>query len=265
MKQGKCKLCLEVRPICDSHLAPAGLYKYCKAAELGPVRMTAEEIAVANDEVTAYLLCQECEQRLNRDGENWLLPKLATMEQKFPFYDILTRVPPDTFQGNVSAYACSRNPDIGFRKLTNFAVGMFWKASVHSWRNNKGGPMIQLGKYGEEFRRFLVGKGKFPKHAALVVGVSPPEKAVIGFMMPHFRGVSTCHQFVFYVPGIVFVLQVGNQISDFERQLCFYSAPLHPIIVADLAKDIYGMVGKHTAKAVRSKEVADYLNTKKRP
>ena len=162
-----------------------------------------------------------------------------------------------------AAYACSRNRKIGFCKLTNFAVGVFWKASVHSWRKNKGGPMIQLGKYGEEFRRFLVGKGRFPKHATLVVGVSPPENAVIGFMMPHFRGVSMCHQFVFYVPGIIFVLQVGKQISDYERQLCFYSDPLHPIIVADLAKDIYGLVGRHAAKAVRSKEVSDYLNAKR--
>jgi hypothetical protein len=264
VKHGKCKLCLLDKPLCDSHLAPAGLYKYCKAAQLGPVRMTAEEISVANEEVTTYLLCEHCEQRLNRDGENWLLPKLATIEKKFPFFDMLAEVAPDTSEDGWAAYACSRNRKIGFRKLTNFAVGVFWKASVHSWRKNKGGPMIQLGKYGEEFRRFLVGKGRFPKHATLVVGVSPPESAVIGFMMPHFRGVSTCHQFVFYVPGIIFVLQVGKQISDYERQLCFYSDPLHPIIVADIAKDIYGLVGRHTAKAVRSKEVSDYLNTKRR-
>jgi len=81
---------------------------------------------------------------------------------------------------------------------------------------------------------------------------------------PGLRGVGTSHQFVFYVPGIIFVLQVGKEITDFERQLCFYSDPLHPIIVADIAKYIYGMVGRFTAKAVRSKEVSDYL-AKKRP
>ena len=75
--------------LCDSHLAPAGLYRYCKAKDLGPVRMTATEITVTNIEVTAPLLCQECEDRLNRDGENWLLPKLATIDQKFPFYDLV--------------------------------------------------------------------------------------------------------------------------------------------------------------------------------
>ena len=134
-------------------LARAGLYRYCKAAELEPVRMTAEEIAVADDELTTYLLCEGCEPRLNRDGENWLLPKLATIEKKFPFYDIVTAVAPDTSEDGVAANACARNPEIGFRKLTNFAVGVFWKASVHSWKKGKSAPMIQLGKYGEEFRR----------------------------------------------------------------------------------------------------------------
>jgi hypothetical protein len=259
---GVCKLCLEEKMLCDSHLAPAGLYKYCRAKELGPVKLTAEEISVASEEVSTYLLCEECEGRLNRDGENWLLPKLATIDQKFPFYDILMEIRPDTVEDGVAAFACSRNPKIGFRKLTNFALGVFWKASVHSWRTNKSGPMIQLGKYREDFRQFLVGKGKFPKQATLVVGVTPPEKAVIGFMMPYFRGVSACHQFLFYVPGVLFVLNVGKQITDYERQLCFYTDPLHPIILADLSKDFYGLMHRNSSKAVTSKEVQDFLDRK---
>ena len=175
----KCKLCLQVKLLCDSHLAPAGLYRYCKAAELGPVRMTANEIAVANVEVTAPLLCQECEDRLNRDGENWLLPKLATIDQKFPFYDLLVSVPPDTAEDGSAAYACSRNDKIGFRKLTNFAIGVFWKASVHSWEEGKTTPLIELGKYREQFRLFLMRKGRFPERACLALGVTPPEKAAM--------------------------------------------------------------------------------------
>jgi hypothetical protein len=253
---------LEEKPLCDSHLAPSGLYKYCKAKEHGPVKMTATEVVVANEEVTAYLLCGKCEGRLNRDGENWLLPKLATIDQKFPFYDILSEVPPDTIEGGAAAYACSRNSRVGFRKITNFAIGVFWKASVYSWKKEKSATMIQLGKYGEEFRKFLVGKGKFPKHATLVVGVNPPGNAPIGFTMPYFRGVSTYHQFLFYVPGIMFVLSVGKQITDYERQICFYHNELHPIIVANLASDLYKFVSRNTAKAVRSKEITDYIATK---
>jgi hypothetical protein len=122
---GICKLCLKQKMLCDSHLAPAGLYKYCKAAKLRPVRMIREEVSVTNEEVSAYLLCAECENELNREGENWLLPKLATIDQKFPFYDLLVTGTPDTIGGGIAAYACSRNEQIGFRKLTNFAIGVF--------------------------------------------------------------------------------------------------------------------------------------------
>jgi hypothetical protein len=127
--QGVCKFCLEEKMLCDSHLAPAGLYKYCKAKEIGPVLMTREEVSVANEEVTEYLLCEECENLLNREGENWLLPKLATIDQKFPFYDLLVTGTPDTMEDGIAAYTCPRNEKIGFRKLTNFVIGVFWKAS----------------------------------------------------------------------------------------------------------------------------------------
>jgi hypothetical protein len=122
-------------------------------------------------------LCQECEGRLNRDGENWLLPKLATIDQKFPFYDIHMEVPADTADDGVAAFACSRNPKIGFRKVTNFAIGVFWKASVHSWRNNKRDPMIQLGKYREEFCDGNVGP---VRDSILMIFASPPRSRELG-------------------------------------------------------------------------------------
>src|SRR5947209_5822136 len=122
--------------LCESHLAPHGLYKYCAATDLGPVKFTAQEIAVSTREVTGYVLCERCEQLLNDEGERWLLPKLAHINQTFPFYDILASGFPDTIEDGVAAFAASRNPEIAFRKLTNFAIGVFWKASVYSWREN---------------------------------------------------------------------------------------------------------------------------------
>jgi len=262
---GICKLCLEVKMLCDSHLAPAGLYRYCKAKDLGPVRMTATEITATNIEVTAPLLCQECEDRLNRDGENWLLPKLATIDQKFPFYDLVVAVPPDTAGEDFAAYACSRNEKIGFRKLTNFAVGVFWKASVHSWEEGKTTPMIQLGKYEERLRLFLMRKAQFPEKASLTIGVTPPANAVIGFNMPVLRAKRPWHMYLLHVPGIVFILSVGNEITRDQRENCFFSNPLHPIIVANFSQDILKLVGRETKNAARSQELKDYRNTKTKP
>lgn len=263
MISGICKLCLEEKLLCDSHLAPAGLYRYCKAAGLGPVRMTASEIAVANVEVTAPLLCQDCEHRLNRDGENWLLPKLATIDQKFPFYDLLVTVPPDTAEDGSAAYACSRNEKIGFRKLTNFAIGVFWKASVHSWAEGTTTPLIELGKYREPFRAFLVRKRPFPDRACLTIAVTPPAKAVIGFNLPLLQGTRPYHQYVFYMPGIIFVLGVGKGMTGEHRQSCFFSNPLHPILLTDLSQDIYKLVGRNTRKAVKSQAVRDYMTARR--
>ncbi len=263
MIQGECKLCLQERMLCDSHLAPAGLYRFCKAKELGPVRMTAAEISEANEEVTAYLLCEQCEALLNRDGENWLLPKLATIDKTFPFYDILTEVPPDTSEDGTEAYTCSRNPKVGFRKLTNFVVGVFWKSSVHSWGQSKLGPLIELGKYRELFRQFLLHKGGFPERAALVIGVTPPDKAVIGFNIPMLRGRQPYHSYLFYIPGMIFALQIGNRVTAYEKESCFFSNPLHPIVVSDLSDYIYRFVGRRVAKAKRSPHVLRYITTKR--
>ena len=259
MERGVCRLCLEERMLCDSHLAPAGLYKYCKAPEIGPISFSPHKIEVANEEVTAYLLCEDCEQLLSKEGENWLLPKLATIEKTFPFYDILAKGTPDTIEGGVSAYACSRNPEIAFRKLTNFAIGVFWKASVYSWKKNTSAKLIELGPYREQFRLFLSERKLFPASAVLTIGVFPPDKAVIGFNLPSIRGKHPHHQFLFYIPGMIFILNVGNGIPAEEKQTCFFSNHLHPIILVDLSKELLGMVNRSTKRAIKSPEVKDFM------
>lgn len=264
MKHGICKLCLQEKALCDSHLAPAGLYKYCNAGEIGPVRFTNKEISSGNRETTGHILCQKCENLLNREGENWLLPKLATIDKRFPFYDLVVSGEPDVIEDGCAAYAASRNPKIGFRKLTHFAIGVFWKASVHSWGFDRPTSMIDLGAYQEPFRAFLAERKPFPPKAVLVIGVIPPEKALIGFNMPVLRGKVPYHQYLFYVPGIIFALNVGGRVSPLDKQTCFFSNPLHPIIVGDLSKDISNL-WKTTAKnAVPSAEVAAFLK-KPRP
>src|SRR5579863_4792375 len=134
MKTGKCKLCLFDKPLCMSHLVPSRLYRYCESRGLPPLRFTAKEVGPVTEELKARLLCSECENLLNRDGENWLVPKLATLEGSFPFYDLLVKGQPDVLQRDFIAYACVRNRHIAFRKLANFVAGVFWKSSVHSWR-----------------------------------------------------------------------------------------------------------------------------------
>jgi hypothetical protein len=262
MEAGICKLCLKQTMLCDSHFIPAGLYTYCKGKEIGVVRFTHDEITETTDEITTHLLCRRCENHLNREGENWLLPKLATVDKKFPFYDIVKSVPPDTDEDGVAGYATSRNDKVGFRKLTNFAIGVFWKASVHSWRSDTTEPWIDLGSYGEPFRRFLSEHKPFPYHAVLIIGMLPPEKAVIGVNLPWQVQQQPYQRFLFYIPGLLFVLNVGSLIPQRERQLCFFKDPLRPIVVDDFSGELWKMMGKQIEGARVSKRVLEHAANK---
>ena len=204
------------------------------------------------------LLCKECDGALSRDGEDWTLPLLATIDGKFPFYDILTRVPPDVDEPDVKGYAASRNPDIDVHKLTHFALGVFWKGSVHSWSGRRNEPQIELGPYGEEIRRFLRSEGGFPRYAALTVGITPPPVKDIAFCQPYLGSKSNCHFFMFYAPGIALALSVGKRIGDAKAN-CFYSNPLHPIVVGDIASGIKTVFRKVSAGAHKSRKLVKYL------
>jgi hypothetical protein len=68
---------------------------------------------------------------------------------------MLVKCPPDVVEGDSALFAAAKNPDIDVAKLTHFAMGIFWKASVHSWSKEKTDPPVDLGKYGERVRRFL--------------------------------------------------------------------------------------------------------------
>src|SRR5450756_406723 len=74
-----------------------------------------------------------------RMGESWLLPKLAQQDGPFPFLDILEKGSPIASKEGGLAYIASNNPEVDIEKLTHFALGIFWKASVHSWSGTKKG------------------------------------------------------------------------------------------------------------------------------
>jgi hypothetical protein len=265
MEIGICKLCQNEKPLCDSHLLPQGLFKYCRVAGKEALHLTSEAVTVTAEEPTAPILCEVCEQRLNRDGENWLLPKLAARDGSFPLYDKLVQGKPDVEFENSAAYASPRIENFAFRKLTNFAIGVFWKASVHPWQEGRRRPRIDFGKYDEPFRLFLLRKGEFPKKACLTIGVLQPGKAVIGFNVPYLKSRRPVHSYFLYVPGMIFTLSVGNGITVEDRKACFFSNPLHPVLVKDFSRDILAHVNYNTRKAVASQEAIALAQKHRKP
>jgi hypothetical protein len=264
VEYGTCKLCLKEKPICLSHLIPEAKYKYCWHEGQPPVLITPKEVGPSEEQLVAYLLCSDCENQLNRDGENWLLPKLARRDGPFPFYDILATGEPDLRYDDFVAYACAKNPKIGFRKLTNFAMGVSWKSSIHPWHEGRLRPQIDLGPYCEAFRKFLNHEARFPENTRLMIVVSPPDKAIIGFNVPAEKQKQPYRQYIFHIPGMVFILGVGRGMEPGWEKMCFYTSQLHPVLVSDISDALLRSLSKSTRKAMKVAHASRVLPRRQR-
>jgi hypothetical protein len=253
----KCPLCLQTKKIITSHLIPRAIYESCSTKDLDPVVITSDAIRHTSRQLQHPLLCSGCDNSLNRKGEDWLLPLLATDDGQFRFYDLLSAVPADIEDAGsrVRVYGAARNQRIKINKLAHFALGIFWKASIHSWRGKEREPLIRLGTYREPLRVFLRGEAGFPQEMALVVFVLPPPVTQISSCVPSLTSKTDCHHYAFYVPGIQFLLLVGKQIPRADRRLCFVSNPLHPMIVSDFSASLLDHQRTLAASAKMSRRI----------
>jgi hypothetical protein len=255
----KCPLCRETKEVVSSHLMPARMYEYCHPPGGHTISISSDLVIESDRQLQDYLLCRECEDSLNKGGETSLLPLLSQYRGPFPFYDLLTKFPPDAIDGDAAGYATARNPEIHSDKLIHFAMGVFWKAAVHSWSGTRTESMIDLGNYAEPIRIFLRGRTGFPKHMALTVGVLPPPAQLISFHNPYRGSINRWHNFLFYVSGIEFSLAVGKAVDNALRESCFASNPSHPIVVVDFSMDIVKVIKKVWANARKAKNVQKYF------
>ena len=265
MESGTCRLCIKSKTLVKSHLAPRALYDLCRPPDGDPVLITKAVVMRTSRQTRDRVLCLGCEDLLNRSGESWLLPLLATAEGTFPFYDLVSGVPADITLPDGAAYSTVRNPKIHRGKLAHFALGIFWKASAYSWSGNSQLPRIELGPYREPLRNFILGIGPFPKEMSLVVGVLPSPVKLISFCEPYEATKSSFRTFCLYVPGILFLLYVGKTLSDDVRRSCFVANELHPIVVSDFSRQIVSMLREVTERAHNARSVRGQIAELSRP
>jgi hypothetical protein len=242
---------------------PRALYDFCRADDLEPVMATAQVVMQTSRQTRDYLLCKECEGILSKNGENWLLPRLARYKGNFRVYEILQKVPPDVDEEDIIAYSASRNPEIDVNSITHFAAGIFWKASVHSWKKGISKPKIDLGKYSDQLREFVYGVAPFPRETVLRVAVNPPEKAIINFVDPYLGQAADHQNFVFFVPGMQFVLGIKEGMNPEWTDMCFAKNTNHPIVVFDGSEDLKQIYQESTKNAYRPEKLKKLLKFRK--
>jgi hypothetical protein len=252
---GICPFCSSEKPLIESHLISKGIYSLVRDATNHAIVVNSRVIMHTSRQTKHSLLCRECDNFLNANGENWIIPKLARTGGQFLLLDVLQQQPPDAEEEQYKIYAAVKNPGIDVTQMVHFAMGIFWKASIHSWSGHNNAFKIELGAYRDEVRNFLRGSGPFSANMSLHVLIAPRDRVLVTIAEPHRGRAKNYHNFAFYVPGVQFDLYVGKQISDEIRQLCFYRNPAHPIVVYDTSERFLNIMKGMARTAHKSQRV----------
>jgi hypothetical protein len=201
-----------------------------------PITVLPGKTDISQDQVTAPLLCSGCEQRFSKQGEHYVLLNTFRGPGKFRFFEIFRKARPLPRDHSGTAYSGSAvlgGAEVD--RLVYFGASVFWRASVSSFRNlGSPGPLISLGRYEEDFRRFLLGLAEFPQNSAIWVAVSntPSPAPVMNF--PISQRVDSYYQHIFEIPGMSFLLFVGNQLTKHIREFCAARSPERIIYFTDI-------------------------------
>ena len=150
MAVGICKLCLQNKDLRKSHLVPAAMYKYARSPEAAnptTVKVDRQGAKPIARQVADYVLCSDCEQRLSKYGENWMM-KQVWNGRSFPLGALLNVALPDQTFTNFVAFSGAA-VGIDTDSLAYFALSVFWRAAVHTWKTSPYSTTtaISLGEY----------------------------------------------------------------------------------------------------------------------
>ena len=167
---GTCSLCRQDKLPRASHFIPAALYPKNKKIAMA----TLSGVTPAPKEIMDYLLCGDCEERFNRNGESEVLRLLApkAKNEVFPLRERVRNAPVVVTVEGMTGHD-SRAIEIDAERLAYFALSVIWRGAVHSWTLPDGSKCrrCRLGRHEEPIRQFLIGQTPFPQDAAVLVSV----------------------------------------------------------------------------------------------
>ena len=240
---GKCKLCLQMRDLRDSHLMAAALYKKSRTPgnrNPNPLRVTERASIQTSHQLSNFAFCDDCEQRFSKNGEQYVMSQVYDGKTgRFPLLDTLRASTPSWTQPEFVGYDAAGAPSIDRDKLGYFAASIFWRASVHIWREPGEKPItIDLGAYNDPFRQYLLGQAGFPKDVALLVIACTDSLSHESFYPPSLGRRGTDRTYTFMAKGLNFMMAIGKQIPVPLRNLCAVTGAKRMILSRDCEKKV---------------------------
>jgi hypothetical protein len=237
-------LCLQVGLLAESHYLPKAHYKTVRNNTGGKSSFVGGKESIdTTRQVKKYLLCDLCEDRFNRCGENWVMANCLTPDGSFPMRDALTQATPTGTAEiaephrvqHIAAYSGISTPGIDIDKLVYFGVSVFWRAAVTDWSLlDRTLVRISLGPYEDELREFLMGQATFPKNMTLIIYVSSEANPLTASCFPFGVREGTYRRYSFNMSGLAFRLSVGKTIPSEVREVCAASSPSRTVILSDM-------------------------------
>lgn len=231
-----CALCRTATDLRDGHLLPKALYRLVRGGSgtnPNPVLIGYKRKAQTSRQVTARLLCGQCEQLFNRNGEDWVLKNCYRGRGIFRLRTMLESMQPVEAGPEARAYAAAANPNVAVEKLAYFAASVFWRASLQKWdvAGHKHEP-TRLGPYQQEFRAYLSGQSAFPEHASLTLVLSQLKHPVLAWNFPDSIHIDSgyCHRL--HIPGMTFLMAVGKLAAVAWEPICLVRSVPRLIYIA---------------------------------
>ncbi|MCX6976254.1 MAG: hypothetical protein NTZ94_18595 [Verrucomicrobia bacterium] len=255
---GTCRLCREVgKPLKRSHLLPHGAYKLARDGRPQKlVLMTPKRVQTTDSELKTKLLCADCEQKLNTNGEKWVLGNLRVQEQEFPIRKMITNADSSFLaaHGDWAVYDAKRVPNLLIEKLEYFALSVFWRAGQKGWPNGYEG--IKLGPYEAILREYLLDPTILvDSKMSLIVQVHAKEEVIhrpLQFPFTDRYNGSRVHEF--RIPGLTCRLIISHSGNSSEFQLgCLMKSKTIMI-----AKDSSSFIA-YMGKVIKNAKVANNL------
>ncbi|WP_437950852.1 hypothetical protein WME98_08660 [Sorangium sp. So ce296] len=233
--QGKCKLCLTIQDLRDSHIMPRWtyrrLYKSAPPTTSGnqaPVQVHDGTALITSTQISEYLLCTSCEQRFSK-VEGAVANVALQPDDTFPALKQVTLL-----QGDPDGFRVADGrqipADLGF-----FALSVLWRASVSSHY-----PKIDLGeRYNGEFRNYLYGTAGLPSNVRVMIelldvqgGTGPRIDRLV--IHPEGQRQDGYHVYQFAIFGFFYFIVVGAKRPGIVDQFCFPRT--HRILLSDGAR-----------------------------
>jgi hypothetical protein len=134
--------------------------------------------------------------------------KMLNRDEGFNLFSIIRSARQRRPVGAFTEYS-GKDLNVNMEALGYYALSTFWRGSVHHWKTPTGITGVELGKYQEPIRRYLLGLIGMPQSIVLRLIVATDWATQNTSMFPHEGERATDRSvFSFVARGLVFDLIV---------------------------------------------------------